>query len=77
MNPDLMIRPAGDGDFGAWLPLWQKYQTFCKTSIADTAIIKTSDCFEDKELLSVKVVEPYAIMLAYENGTAEKKNFLN
>ena len=32
---------------------------------------------EDKELLSVKVVEPYAIMLAYENGTAEKKNFLN
>ncbi|MEY3724753.1 MAG: hypothetical protein RLZZ365_688 [Pseudomonadota bacterium] len=56
MNPNLMIRPAGDGDFGAWLPLWQKYQTFCKTSIADTAIIKTSDCFEDKELLSVKVV---------------------
>ncbi len=32
--------------------------------------------FGDKELRSVKVVEPYAILLTYEDGTSEKKEFL-
>ena len=32
--------------------------------------------FGDKELQSVKVIEPYTILLIYEDGTAEKKQFL-
>ena len=32
--------------------------------------------FGDKELQSVKVIEPYTILLIYEDGTSEKKQFL-
>lgn len=33
--------------------------------------------FDNKELLSVKVIEPYTIMLTYEDGTSERKHFLS
>lgn len=32
--------------------------------------------FGDQELQSVKIVEPYAILITYEDGTSEKKRFL-
>ncbi len=32
--------------------------------------------FGDKELQAVKIVEPYAILITYEDGTSEKKRFL-
>ena len=32
--------------------------------------------FQDKELLAVNVVEPYAILLTYEDGLTEKKQIL-
>ena len=32
--------------------------------------------FEDKELIAVNVVEPYAILLTYEDGSTEKKQIL-
>jgi hypothetical protein len=32
--------------------------------------------FQDKELLAVNVVEPYAILLTYEDGSTEKKRIL-
>ena len=32
--------------------------------------------FGDKELRSVKIIEPYAIFLTYEDGSSEKKKFL-
>lgn len=33
--------------------------------------------FSDKELQSVKLIEPYVILLTYEDGTSEKKRFLS
>ena len=32
--------------------------------------------FGNKELQSVKIIEPYAVLLTYEDGTSEKKQFL-
>ena len=32
--------------------------------------------FQDKELIAVNVVEPYAILLTYEDGSTEKKQIL-
>ena len=32
--------------------------------------------FQDKELIAVNVVEPYAILLTYEDGSTEKKKIL-
>jgi hypothetical protein len=32
--------------------------------------------FSDQELQSVKIVEPYVILINYQDGTSEKKEFL-
>ncbi len=32
--------------------------------------------FGDQELQSVKIIEPYAILITYQDGTSEKKEFL-
>jgi hypothetical protein len=32
--------------------------------------------FQDTELIAVNVVEPYAILLTYEDGSTEKKQIL-
>jgi hypothetical protein len=32
--------------------------------------------FGDQELQSVKIIEPYAILITYQDGTSEKKQFL-
>ena len=32
--------------------------------------------FQDKQLIAVNVVEPYAILLTYEDGSTEKKQIL-
>ena len=61
MYPDLIIRPARDADFDAWLPLWQGYQTFYKTNIADAVTSKTWGRFLDP-------AEPMHCALAEQNG---------
>jgi len=37
----LHIRPIGDSDFDAWLPLWKGYQAFYRVDIAD-AVTRTT-----------------------------------
>ncbi len=32
--PDLIVRPARPGDFAAWLPLWEGYNTFYKRTVS-------------------------------------------
>ena len=32
--------------------------------------------FGDKELVAVRIVEPYAILMTYEDGSTEKKQIL-
>jgi hypothetical protein len=32
--------------------------------------------FGDQELQSVKIIEPYVILITYQDGTSEKKRFL-
>jgi GNAT superfamily N-acetyltransferase len=61
MNPKLMIRSACDADFDAWFPLWQGYQTFYKTNIADAVTTKTWERFLDP-------AEPMYCALAEQNG---------
>ena len=41
------IRMACDADFAQWLPLWQGYQTFYKTQIADDVTANTWARFLD------------------------------
>ncbi len=41
------IRMARESDFAQWLPLWQGYQTFYKTSIAEQVTAKTWARFLD------------------------------
>ena len=41
------IRLARDADFAQWLPLWQGYQTFYKTQIAEAVTAKTWARFMD------------------------------
>jgi len=41
------IRMACEADFAQWLPLWQGYQTFYKTQIADAVTAQTWSRFMD------------------------------
>ena len=43
------IRMACDADFAQWLPLWQGYQTFYKTAIADQVTATTWARFLDPQ----------------------------
>lgn len=43
----MQIRPAQATDFDQWLPLWQGYQAFYKTTIADTVTQQTWQRFLD------------------------------
>jgi len=58
MDPNLVIRPARDTDFDAWLPLWRGYQVFYQTNIADTVTTKTWERFLDPtELMHCALAE--------------------
>lgn len=56
------IRMARESDFAQWLPLWQGYQTFYKTSIAEHVTAKTWARFLDP-------TEPMHCAVAELDGT--------
>ncbi|MDH4562939.1 GNAT family N-acetyltransferase [Pseudomonas sp. BN411] len=59
----LEIRPVSAADLAAWLPLWQGYQRFYKTEIAEATTAVTWQRFLDP-------AEPMNAALAWRNGEA-------
>lgn len=60
---DLHIRPVTAEDHDAWLPLWQAYLTFYKTTLADAVSESTWQRFLDSS-------EPTNAALAWLDGKA-------
>lgn len=60
---DLHIRPVTAEDHDAWLPLWQAYLTFYKTTLADAVSQSTWQRFLDSS-------EPTNAALACQDGKA-------
>lgn len=59
---DTRIRPAQPSDFDQWLPLWQGYQAFYQTTIADAVTQQTWQRFFDP-------AEPMHCAVAERDGT--------
>ena len=57
------VRPVGDADFDAWLPLWRGYQAFYKTDIPEATTRVTWGRILDP-------AEPVFAALAEQAGTA-------
>jgi GNAT superfamily N-acetyltransferase len=57
----MQIRPAQPTDFAQWLPLWQGYQAFYQTDIADAVTALTWQRFMDP-------AEPMHCAVAEEGG---------
>jgi len=60
---NIAIRPVSAADHAVWLPLWQGYQRFYKTEIAEASSAVTWQRFLDPS-------EPMHAALAWHNGRA-------
>jgi GNAT superfamily N-acetyltransferase len=60
-SDDPIIRPACEGDFAQWLPLWRGYQEFYRARIPDEATGATWNRFFDDR-------EPVYCVVAERNG---------
>lgn len=63
MSSAVEIRPISAADHAAWLPLWQGYQRFYKTSIDEATTAVTWQRFLD-------TAEPMYAALAWRDGVA-------
>lgn len=63
MNTELHIRTASAADHAAWLPLWQGYQAFYKTTISEATSTVTWQRLLDP-------AEPMAAYLAWQGDEA-------
>ncbi|MBI3144180.1 MAG: GNAT family N-acetyltransferase [Pseudogulbenkiania sp.] len=63
MSNDLLIRAVSAADHAAWLPLWQGYQAFYRTTISEATSAVTWQRLLD-------TAEPMAAYLAWRGGVA-------